>query len=434
MVAEDIGLCPVFRLAHGEALFGEGADLGGDFDFLFRFRQGEAERAEDAMEGGQCLGGGEALGFHGIAQTRENGTEGAGGVEVVIERIPCGLEGAEFDTGEHGIGGGFGGELLRGFGHLVHRFAGGVEGIEGEIQRLAVVAAEQHVAHFHGCPAMFGEVFQGVKIAKRLRHFSAIDHQMRDVEPGRGEVAPAGAAALGNFVFVVREDQIDAAAVEVEGFTEIFANHRRAFEVPARASFPPGRGPEIFAILGAAGLPEHEVADTLFFVFIGIGALGLGATELELTFVEVGEFSVFRKRSDVEIDRAVLRGIGVAFFDELLDHGDLLRDVLDGTGLDVRRQTLELIAVVVEFFRPKAGELRECLTRALGFADGFVVHIRKVAHVERSQATRFQSAAEDILEHKSAEITDMGGTIDGGSAAVKTECLAVDGRGFLDFT
>ena len=434
LVAEDIGLSPVFGLADGEALLGEGADLGGDFDLLFRFRQGEAEGTEDAVEAGEGLGGSEAVELGGLAQAGEDGTEGAGGVEVVVEGVPRGLEGAELDAGEHGIFRRLRGELLRGFGHLVHGFARGVEAIEGEIERFAVVAAEQDVAHLHGGPAVFGEVFEGVEVAERLGHFSAIDHQVRDVEPSGGEVPAAGAAALGDFVFVVREDEIDAAAVEVESFAEVLADHRGALEVPAGSAFAPGGGPEIFAILGAAGLPEHEVADALFFVFIGIGALGLGATELELAFIEVGELAVFRKGGDVEIDRAVLGGVGVAFGNECLDHGDLLGDVLDGTGFDVWREALEEVAVVMEFFRPEAGELRERLADALGFADRFVIDIGEVADMERAQAAGFEGTAEDILEDEGAEIADVGGAIDRGAAAVKAESLAIEWRDFLDFT
>ncbi len=123
----------------------------------------------------------------------------------------------------------------------------------------------------------------------------------------------------------------------------------------------------------------------------------------------------------------------MAFFDELLDHRDLLGDVLHGTGLDMGWQALEEVAVVMEFFRPEAGELREGLTSALRFADRFIVHIGEVADVQSAQAAGFQRAAEDILEHESAEIADMGGAINGRAAAVKPERLPIDGRQILDF-
>jgi hypothetical protein len=112
----------------------------------------------------------------------------------------------------------------------------------------------------------------------------------------------------------------------------------------------------------------------------------------------------------------------------------LLGDVLDGTGLDVGWQALEQIAVVMEFFRPEAGELRECLADALGFADRFVIDIGEVADVESAQAAGFEGAAEDILEDKSAEISDVSRAIDRGSAAVKPESPSVERRQILDFS
>jgi hypothetical protein len=124
----------------------------------------------------------------------------------------------------------------------------------------------------------------------------------------------------------------------------------------------------------------------------------------------------------------------VAFGDELLDHCDLLRDVLDGTGFDVRRQALEKVAVVMELFRPEMRELRERLSYALRFAYRFVIDVGEVADVECAQTASFKSAPEDILEDESAEISDMSRSIDCGSAAIKSESLAIERRDFLDFT
>src|SRR6266851_4721579 len=44
------------------------------------------------------------------------------------------------------------------------------------------------------------------------------------------------AGALREFVLVVRKHQIDAAAMDVELFAEMFPRHRRAFDVPARTA------------------------------------------------------------------------------------------------------------------------------------------------------------------------------------------------------
>ena len=45
--------------------------------------------------------------------------------------------------------------------------------------------------------------------------------------------------ALRNLVLVVRESQVMAAAVDIDGIAQIFGRHHRAFDVPARASRTP---------------------------------------------------------------------------------------------------------------------------------------------------------------------------------------------------
>ena len=48
-----------------------------------------------------------------------------------------------------------------------------------------------------------------------------------------------GALGLGDFVLVVGEDEIDAAAMDVEGLAQKRLAHRRAFDVPAGAALAP---------------------------------------------------------------------------------------------------------------------------------------------------------------------------------------------------
>ena len=135
--------------------------------------------------------------------------------------------------------------------------------------------------------------------------------------------------------------------------------------MPTRSAIAPRGVPVVLAILGFARFPEHEVGDGVFFVFIGIGALVLGLAEIKLTGVEVGELAVFRERGDLEINGTIAGRIGVAFFDQLLDHGDLLRDVIEGTRFDVWGQAVEGGAVVMEFAQPVGGEVLERLAGGL---------------------------------------------------------------------
>src|SRR6516165_12122455 len=75
-------------------------------------------------------------------------------------------------------------------------------------------------------------------------------------------VAAMGADALGNLVLMVRENQIETAAMNVESLAEFGLAHRRAFDVPARSAAPPRAVPAGHVL--ARRLPQHEVARVLF--------------------------------------------------------------------------------------------------------------------------------------------------------------------------
>ena len=59
------------------------------------------------------------------------------------------------------------------------------------------------------------------------------------VHPVLGQRLAVAAFALGDFVFVMREDQVEPAAVDVERLAQHAAAHGRALDVPARAGLCP---------------------------------------------------------------------------------------------------------------------------------------------------------------------------------------------------
>src|SRR6185312_16739120 len=72
------------------------------------------------------------------------------------------------------------------------------------------------------------------KIAGRLCHLLAFDLQEAVVHPDvRHRGRAVRAARLRDFVFVVRKDQVEAAAMDVEDIAEIGRAHRRALDMPA---------------------------------------------------------------------------------------------------------------------------------------------------------------------------------------------------------
>ena len=115
-----------------------------------------------------------------------------------------------------------------------------------------------------GFRGMLGQKFvQDADVADRFRHLAAAEIEHAVVQPEAGEyLAAMGTGALGDFVLVVRELQIDAAGVDVDGFSQVGFTHRRAFDMPARAADTPGRVPARQIRRGR--LPEYEVTRMAF--------------------------------------------------------------------------------------------------------------------------------------------------------------------------
>ena len=95
-----------------------------------------------------------------------------------------------------------------------------------EAQHLAVVLAQR--------------LANRQEVAERLGHLVVADAQCPAVHPNTRERNAECAFALRDLVFVVREDQIGASAVNVEGLTQRLPRHRRALDMPARAARAPG--------------------------------------------------------------------------------------------------------------------------------------------------------------------------------------------------
>ncbi|MPN53872.1 hypothetical protein SDC9_201540 [bioreactor metagenome] len=71
------------------------------------------------------------------------------------------------------------------------------------------------------------------------------------MHPIAGKGLARGRFALGDFVFVMGEDQILAAGVNIEGGAQKLHAHGAAFDMPARPAHSPGGGPSGFAGFGA---------------------------------------------------------------------------------------------------------------------------------------------------------------------------------------
>src|SRR5262249_58664218 len=91
----------------------------------------------------------------------------------------------------------------------------------------------------------------------RLRHlvFAEVDEAV--VDPIAGERLMRHRLDLRDLALVVREDQVLAAAVDVERRAEIAHGHRGALDVPAGTTRAPGTRPRGLIRLGR--LPQGEI-------------------------------------------------------------------------------------------------------------------------------------------------------------------------------
>ncbi len=90
------------------------------------------------------------------------------------------------------------------------------------------------------CHVSLQQLVDRHEISERLRHLLAFDLQEAVVHPViRHHRRVEGAARLGDFVFVVRKHEIDAAAVDVEGLAEIFPRTSPSIRCASRR---PARG------------------------------------------------------------------------------------------------------------------------------------------------------------------------------------------------
>src|SRR5207248_6905175 len=109
----------------------------------------------------------------------------------------------------------------------------------------------------------------------------------------------------GPLVLVVREDQVQPAAVDVELRAEVGGGHRRALQVPAGAPSAPWRRPGRLAGFGA--LPHGEVPGIAF-------ARRGGFTLAHLVETLTRQRTVVGEGGDREV-HITLRGVGVPAVD-----------------------------------------------------------------------------------------------------------------------
>src|ERR1051325_8637811 len=125
---------------------------------------------------------------------------------------------------------------------------------------------------------------------------------MLEVNPVTNKLLPRRAFTLRDLILMMREDEIDAAGVNVKRLAKVLHRHRRALDMPARTAATDRRIPRRFGF-ARWFFPEREVTRVFFLVLVGVNSITRArdvAREVDLR-----ELAVLGKRSDAIVDRVV---------------------------------------------------------------------------------------------------------------------------------
>ena len=307
-----------------------------------------------------------------------------------------------------------------------------------EIDRLAVVRHEHRQPQHFARPLAAAEllrleqVVHGDEVAEALAHLLALDLQEAVVEPVVGHhLRAVGAARLGDLVLMVREDQVEAAGMDVEHRPEIALAHRGALDVPAGAPPAPRRLPA--GLLGRGLLPEDEIGRVPLVGVDGDARAGDVVRE-----VAAAELAIVGHGIDREQHLAG-RLVGVLAADQLGDERLHALDVVGGTRLVRGLERAEGLHVLEILLGRLLGDLADrFVERQAGIVAGgagvdLVVDVRDVAHIGNvpGAVEVAQQAEQQVEDDHRPGVADMGVVVDGGAAHVHAHVIGIEGDEIL---
>ena len=230
---------------------------------------------------------------------------------------------------------------------------------------------------------------------------------------GKTVFIPNAGLTLGNLVFMVREDKVTAATMEIEFFAQIFQRHRGAFNMPARTAFAPGAVPARFTRFSR--LPKRKVHG-MFLALVHINA-GTGLHILKLTPAQLAITGKFFHAIEYI---PIIHRIGIAFVHELLHHGDNIGDGFADTGINIGPLDIERIHSLEIGIDITPGNIAPLHAFFVGGADNLVIHIGEILDITHLVTLMCQIAANYIPGHKRTGVADMGMVIRRNATAVDT--------------
>ena len=126
------------------------------------------------------------------------------------------------------------------------------------IHWLAIMSRQKNKADHLARNIPVQQIAHGEEVAQGFGHFLTLDLQHFVVHPDLCKTALGmRTAALRDLILMMRKQQIIAAAMNIKTMAKKLIRHRRAFDMPARASTSPGAWPA--RRLRIRGFPQDKI-------------------------------------------------------------------------------------------------------------------------------------------------------------------------------
>ena len=278
---------------------------------------------------------------------------------------------------------------------------------------------------------MLQEVTNSLKVSQGLGHLRAVDIDITVVHPVMREFATVMCLRLRDLIFVMRELQILTAGVNIDGRSQIFFGHGRAFDMPAGSAHAPRGLPCDLAWLLAC-LPKREIQRIFLFHVVRASGSFAGALN-QLIDVLAGKLAIAVELTCPVVDIA-LRFIGIALIDQILHKPD---DIIHGfRNLRVHGRLLDIErgSVLIVFLDIFFGNLRCGNAFFLGTFDDLIIDIGEILHEFYLVAAVFQIFSERVEYNERSCVADMKIVVDRRSADIHLDLARLQRYEFFFFS
>ena len=218
---------------------------------------------------------------------------------------------------------------------------------------------------------------------------------------------------------MVREHEVFAAGVQVEGVAEELGCHGGTLDVPSGAAGAYRCLPLHFIGVGGrfGSFPESEIAGGVFVVLVDLNA---GAI-LDAGEIFFGELAVLRKTGDAEIPGTVFRLVSQVLCGQRLDERRHLRDVLGRARDELRALAVERVHVFEESLLVARRVVADRHTGGDGVTNDLVIDVSNVHDMADRDALLTEEATQQIDMKEGPKVADVAVVVHGGAAGIHAE-------------